>query len=128
MLHQKENNFVQKRKSTKVLRPVLEPPPPPPPLLRRSTEKLKLIEIYQCSLHPFRRCHLDSVVVKCRGSLGIRISKISGATTLIQNAVRNSEIFAMRGWCLAILSTESEPFAEYKIKSQNFLPVTRRMC
>lgn len=39
VLHQKEKNFAQKRKSRQLFGPVLEPPPPCPPLLGRSTEK-----------------------------------------------------------------------------------------
>ena len=66
--------------------------------------------------------------MKGNKSLGTRISKISGAITLVHKAVKNSKIFEIRGSSLSIFSTESGPLSAYNIKSMNFLSVTRRMC
>ena len=70
----------------------------------------------------------DSGKMKGRRSRGARISKISGAITRIHSAWIYSRIFVMRASSLVIFSTESGPLSAYKMKTQLFLSVTRRMC
>ena len=65
------------------------------------------------------------------GEAGVPVSQwvtITGAITRIHSAWIYSRIFVMRASSLVIFSTESGPLSAYKMKTQLFLSVTRRMC